>query len=195
MDRVMTMPDKQEKARHISPGANPAERAPGRRGRCLHGRAAVRAPGRQSRRAECRLGAGPPTVLWRARGHAAGPGRGPRPPAPASRQTGRGRVPVAFFGAGILLAVGGSIIAFSPPIGILAVLVVGHALFGSGLACLGYALWHGARAAAGGHSNDGSDDLRKLATGNKCVEGVPALSRPGTPPRRLAAFCSLRPGC
>jgi hypothetical protein len=45
--------------------------------------------------------------------------------------------------AGILLAVGGPIVAFSPPIGILPVLIVGHALFGSGLAWLGYALWHG----------------------------------------------------
>jgi hypothetical protein len=44
-------------------------------------------------------------------------------------------------GAGILLAVGGPIVAFSPPIGILAVLVLGHALFGSGLIWLGYALW------------------------------------------------------
>jgi hypothetical protein len=52
--------------------------------------------------------------------------------------------PVAFFGAGILLAVGGPIVAFSPPIGILAVPVVGYALSGSGLAWLGYALWHGA---------------------------------------------------
>ena len=44
-------------------------------------------------------------------------------------------------GAGVLLAVGGPIVAFSPPIGILAVLVVGHTLFGAGLAWLGYALW------------------------------------------------------
>ena len=43
----------------------------------------------------------------------------------------------------ILLAVGGPIVAFAPPIGILPVLIVGHALFGSGLAWLGYALWHG----------------------------------------------------
>jgi hypothetical protein len=46
-------------------------------------------------------------------------------------------------GAGILLAVGGPIVAFSPPIGILPVLVVGHALFGLGLAWSGYALWAG----------------------------------------------------
>jgi hypothetical protein len=44
-------------------------------------------------------------------------------------------------GAGVLLAVGGPIVAFSPPIGILAVLLVGHALFGAGLAWLGYALF------------------------------------------------------
>ncbi len=44
-------------------------------------------------------------------------------------------------GAGVLLAVGGPIVAFSPPIGILAVLVVGHTLFGAGLAWLGYALF------------------------------------------------------
>ncbi len=47
-------------------------------------------------------------------------------------------------GAGILLAIGGPIVAFSPPIGILAVLVVGHALFSLGLAWSGYALWTGA---------------------------------------------------
>ncbi len=47
-------------------------------------------------------------------------------------------------GAGILLAIGGPIVAFSPPIGILAVLVVGHALFGLGLGWSGYALWTGA---------------------------------------------------
>jgi hypothetical protein len=43
-------------------------------------------------------------------------------------------------GAGVLLAVGGPIVAFSPPIGIPAVLLVGHTLFGAGLAWLGYAL-------------------------------------------------------
>ena len=46
-------------------------------------------------------------------------------------------------GAGILLAVGGPIVAFSPPIGMQAVLIVGHALFGAGLAWLGYALRSG----------------------------------------------------
>ncbi len=44
-------------------------------------------------------------------------------------------------GAGILLGVGGPVVAFSPPIGVLAVLIVGHALFGLGLVWLGYALW------------------------------------------------------
>ena len=47
-------------------------------------------------------------------------------------------------GAGILLTIGGPIVAFSPPIGIPAVLIVGHALFGIGLAWSGYALWNGA---------------------------------------------------
>jgi hypothetical protein len=47
-------------------------------------------------------------------------------------------------GAGILLAIGGPIVAFSPPIGVLAVLIVGHALFGLGLVWCGYALWTGA---------------------------------------------------
>jgi hypothetical protein len=46
--------------------------------------------------------------------------------------------------AGILLAVGGLIVAFPPPIGIPAVLAVGHALFGLGLAWSGYTLWNGA---------------------------------------------------
>ncbi len=44
-------------------------------------------------------------------------------------------------GASILLAVGGPVVAFSPPIGIQAVLIVGHTLFGLGLAWAGYALW------------------------------------------------------
>jgi hypothetical protein len=44
-------------------------------------------------------------------------------------------------GAGILLAVGGPMVAFSPPIGVLAILVVGHTLFGLGLAWIGYTLW------------------------------------------------------
>lgn len=47
-------------------------------------------------------------------------------------------------GAGVLLAVGGPIVAFSPPIGVQAVLIVGHVLFGFGLVWLGYALWTGA---------------------------------------------------
>jgi hypothetical protein len=46
-------------------------------------------------------------------------------------------------GAGILLAVGGPIVAFSPPIGTLAVLIVGHAMFGFGLVWIGCALWTG----------------------------------------------------
>ena len=49
--------------------------------------------------------------------------------------------------AGVLLAVGGPIVAFSPPIGIEAVLIVGHTLFGAGLVWLGYALWGGAGGA------------------------------------------------
>ena len=48
------------------------------------------------------------------------------------------------FRAGVLLAVGGPIVAFSPPIGVQAVLVVGHVLFGFSLVWLGYALWTGA---------------------------------------------------
>ncbi len=47
-------------------------------------------------------------------------------------------------GAGILLAVGAPIVAFSPPIGVQAVLIVGHVMFGLGLVWLGYALWTGA---------------------------------------------------
>lgn len=46
-------------------------------------------------------------------------------------------------GAGILLGSGGPIVAFAPPIGILAVLIAGHTLFGAGLAWSGYALWTG----------------------------------------------------
>ncbi len=45
--------------------------------------------------------------------------------------------------AGVLLAVGGPLVAFAPPIGIPAVLIVGHTLFGAGLALSGYALWGG----------------------------------------------------
>ena len=44
-------------------------------------------------------------------------------------------------GAGVLLAISGPIVAFSAPIGILAVVGTSHALFGAGLAWIGYALW------------------------------------------------------
>ena len=44
-------------------------------------------------------------------------------------------------GAGVLLAISGPIVAFSAPIGVLAVIATGHALFGAGLAWVGYALW------------------------------------------------------
>ena len=50
-------------------------------------------------------------------------------------------------GAGILLAVGGPIVAFSPPIGVLAVEIVGHALFGLGLLWVGYVLSSGREVA------------------------------------------------
>ena len=43
-------------------------------------------------------------------------------------------------GAGVLLAVGGPIVAFSPLIGVFAVVAIGHALFGAGLAWAGYTL-------------------------------------------------------
>jgi hypothetical protein len=46
-------------------------------------------------------------------------------------------------GAGILVAVGGPIVAFSPPIGVQASDVIGNVLFGLGLVWLGYALWTG----------------------------------------------------
>ena len=49
-------------------------------------------------------------------------------------------------GTGILLAVGGPIVAFSPPIGVLAVEIVGHALFGLGLLWVGYVLLSGREA-------------------------------------------------
>lgn len=49
--------------------------------------------------------------------------------------------------AGALLATGGPLVAFAPPIGIQAVLIVGHTLFGAGLALSGYALWAGAKRA------------------------------------------------
>lgn len=44
--------------------------------------------------------------------------------------------------AGILLAVSGPLVAFSPPIGIQAVTIIGHTLFGVGLAWAGYALFN-----------------------------------------------------
>jgi len=44
-------------------------------------------------------------------------------------------------GAGILLAVGGPVVDFAPPIGVQLVIALGHALFGLGLMWLGYALW------------------------------------------------------
>jgi hypothetical protein len=44
-------------------------------------------------------------------------------------------------GAGILLAFGGPVVAFAPPIGVQVVIALGHALFGLGLMWLGYALW------------------------------------------------------
>jgi hypothetical protein len=46
-------------------------------------------------------------------------------------------------GAGILLSFGGPLVAFSPPIGDQAVIIIGHTLFGVGLAWSGYALWTG----------------------------------------------------
>jgi hypothetical protein len=44
-------------------------------------------------------------------------------------------------GAGILLAIGAPLVAFSPPIGIQAVIIIGHTLFGVGFAWSGYALF------------------------------------------------------
>jgi hypothetical protein len=44
-------------------------------------------------------------------------------------------------GAGILLAIGAPLVAFSPPIGIQAVIIIGHTLFGVGLVWSGYALF------------------------------------------------------
>jgi len=86
-------------------------------------------------------------------------------------------LPVAFFGAGILLAVDGPIIAFLAAYRDLggpcrrprAVRLRPRVAWVCALAR------HGARAVAGGHPNDGGEDLRKLAMGNKCVEGVPGL--------------------
>ena len=45
-------------------------------------------------------------------------------------------------GAVILLAFGGPVVAFAPPIGLQVVIALGHALFGLGLVWLGYALWN-----------------------------------------------------
>jgi hypothetical protein len=41
----------------------------------------------------------------------------------------------------LLLAVGAPLVAFSPPIGVQAVIIIGHTLFGVGLAWSGYALF------------------------------------------------------
>ena len=49
-------------------------------------------------------------------------------------------------GGGILLAVGGPIVAFSPPLGVLTVEIVGHALFSLGLSWVGYVLSSGREA-------------------------------------------------
>jgi hypothetical protein len=46
-------------------------------------------------------------------------------------------------GAGVLLAVGAPLVAFAPPIGVQAVTIIGHTLFGAGLAWVGYALFTG----------------------------------------------------
>jgi hypothetical protein len=44
-------------------------------------------------------------------------------------------------GAGVLLVVGAPLVAFAPPIGVQAVIIIGHTLFGVGLAWAGYALF------------------------------------------------------
>jgi hypothetical protein len=44
-------------------------------------------------------------------------------------------------GAGVLLAIGAPLVAFSPPIGVQAVIIIGHTLFGVGFAWSGYALF------------------------------------------------------
>lgn len=44
-------------------------------------------------------------------------------------------------GAGVLLAAGAPLVAFAPPIGVQAVIIVGYTLFGVGLAWAGYALF------------------------------------------------------
>lgn len=45
--------------------------------------------------------------------------------------------------AGVLLAVGGPVVAFSPPIGLQAVTIAGSLLLGGGLAWIGWRLWAG----------------------------------------------------
>jgi hypothetical protein len=50
-------------------------------------------------------------------------------------------------GAGILLAAGAPLVAFAPPIGVQAVIIIGHTLFGAGLAWAGYALFTESKAA------------------------------------------------
>ena len=58
-------------------------------------------------------------------------------------------------GAGILLAIGGPLVAFSPPIRVQAVIIIGHTLFGVGLAWAGYALVTGGQdQPAGPHPDD-----------------------------------------
>jgi hypothetical protein len=52
-------------------------------------------------------------------------------------------------GAGVLLAVSGPVVAFSPPIGIPAVIIVSHTIFGVGLTWVGYALWSGEKTRKG----------------------------------------------
>jgi hypothetical protein len=42
---------------------------------------------------------------------------------------------------GVLLAIGAPLVAFSPPIGVQAVIIIGHTLFGVGFAWSGYALF------------------------------------------------------
>ena len=49
-------------------------------------------------------------------------------------------------GAGILLAAGAPLVAFAPPIGVQSVIIVGHTLFGVGLAWAGYALFTQSKA-------------------------------------------------
>jgi hypothetical protein len=44
-------------------------------------------------------------------------------------------------GAGVLLAIGAPLVAFAPPIGVQAVIIIGHTLFGVGIAWAGFALF------------------------------------------------------